>query len=65
MVNCFYTVMNHENDVNDVTCCLQVVRIYNFKNKIEVYMRASYIVKIENNNFINEIKHVLHASIAC
>ena len=35
----------------------------------EFTVRASYIIflfiKTENNNFINEIKHVVRASIAC
>ena len=46
---------------------MQVVRIYSFIKEIELYIRASYtvflFVKLENDNFIKEIKHVLRAFI--
>ena len=48
--------------------CLHVARIYNFMEEIKLYKRASFIVvlfvKLETNNFIKEIKHVLRAFIA-
>ena len=52
--------MKHENDVSNMVCCLQVLKIYT--------VRASYIVflfvKTDNNNFLKEIKHVLRAFVA-
>ena len=60
--------MKHENDASNVVGCLQVVRIYSFIKEIKVYTGASqvvvFFVKTENNNFIKEIKNVLHALIA-
>ena len=48
--------------------CLQVVRIHSLMKEIKVYIPALYIVflfvKMETNNFIKEIKHVLCAFIA-
>ena len=66
---CFHSAMKHEKWREQYGwCCLQVVRIYSFMKKIEVYICASYIVflfvKTENTNFIKEIKHVLRAFIA-
>ena len=54
----FYSAMKHENGVNDMIGCLQVVRIYNFM-KEKTYMLASYIVFLfvkSKNNISNFIK---------
>ena len=64
---CFHNAMKHKNDVRNMVCCFQVVRIYSFMKEIKVYLSASYIVFLfvkTENNFIKEIKHVLRAFIA-
>ena len=60
----FIAAINNENDVSSMIGCLQFVRIYSFmKGKNYTCIRASSIfllfVKFENDNVINEIKHVL------
>ena len=63
----FHTAVKHENDFSDMFGCLQVVRIYSFMKEVKLFICALYtiffLVKSENN-FIEEVKHVLHASIA-
>ena len=65
---CLHSTMKHENDVSYMIGCLQVVITYSFMKEIKLYIRASYIiflfVKLENNNFIKEIKHFLCVFIA-
>ena len=39
-----YSTMKHKNGVGNMVGCLQVVRIYSFRNEIEVYIYTSYIV---------------------
>ena len=59
--------MKHENDVSIMVGCLQVVRIYSFMKEIKVDKLALYIVflfvKMENNNFIKEIKKIFSVSL--
>ena len=59
--------MKHENDVSNMVAFLQVVRIYSFVKKIEVYVRVPYIVflfvKTENHDSIKEVRHVLRTFI--
>ena len=57
--------LKHENEASGMIGCFQVVRIYSFMKKIKLYIQASHIVflfvRSENNDFVKETKHVLHA----
>ena len=57
---CFHSTMKHENDVSNVVWLSPLW---------EFTVSTSYIVFLfvitENNNFIKEIKHVVHSYIAC
>ena len=59
--------MKHWNDISNIVCFLQVVKIYSFMRQIKLHKRASCIVflfvKAKNNDFIKETKHVLRAFI--
>ena len=61
------SVMKHENNLSIMVGCLQVVSVYSFMKEIKAYKHALIIVFLflkMKNNFIKEIKHVLHASTA-
>ena len=69
VIKCGFIALWSTKMTSNMVGCLQVVRIYSFMKEIKVYIRASYIVFLfvnnENNNFIKEIKHVVHAFITC
>ena len=58
-----HSAMKHKNEVSGIIGCFQVVTIYSLWKKCYIHVHASYIVflfvKLENNNFIKEIKHII------
>ena len=67
---CFHSAMKHGNDVSNMV--YSVSKLWevtvSWKKLKYTYIRALYIVflfvKTENNNFVKEIKHVIHSFIA-
>ena len=65
-----FIALKHENDVSNMFGSVSKLWEFNycFMKEIKVYIHASYIffrfVKMGNNNFTKEIKHVLRVFIA-
>ena len=58
---CFHSVMKHENDINNVVwLSLSCANLQDVGTSYIVFL----FVNMENDHFIEEIKHVIRASIA-